>query len=174
MSNKETYAVRPPFCSHTQNAQFNPSPPPSPPPPVNRFSSFLFVFLVHSQHRHSGVLTNKLTDSCVCALSVPVSVSVSLCLSVSLCVSFPLSVSVYVCLYVYLSITLSVCLSACLSVSVSVSVSLSFSVAQFCSPSLLTNLPQRNCSKRQTRYHTITRYPTNFDYAFCWWYCSPV
>ena len=41
-----------------------------PPSPVNRFPSFLFVFLVHFQHRHSGVLTNTLTDSCVCALSV--------------------------------------------------------------------------------------------------------
>ena len=61
-----------------------------PPSPVNRFPSFLFVFLVHSQHRHSGVLINKLTDSCVCALSVSASLCLSLSLSVclSLCVKF--------------------------------------------------------------------------------------
>ena len=136
-----------------------PPPPPYPPPPVNRFSSFLFVFLVHSQHRHSGVLTNKLTDSCVCALSVSVSLCLCVCLfpSLSLCIS--------VCLSVYHSVCLS--LSICLSLCLCLCFSLSLSVAQFCSPSLLTNLPQRNCSKRQTRYHTITRYPTNFDYAFC-------
>ena len=159
MSNKETYAVRPPFCSHTQIAQFTPPPPPHPHPPVNRFSSFLFVFLVHSQHRHSGVLTNKLTDSCVCVLSVSV--------SVFLCVSLSLSLSLYVCMSICLSLCLSVSVYLPVSLSLSLSLFLSLSVAQFCSPSLLTNLPQRNCPKRQTRYHTITRYPTNFDYAFC-------